>query len=435
MQITVELKRLVPKIVLSAAVVSSTMGQTWTKIIPASPSVPAPRTGATAVYDPVGKRMLLFGGRDGTVYFNDVWAFDFNSRMWSPVGTTGSLQPSPRSNHIAIYDSARQRMIVWSGQTTGGVFADARVWELDLFSLTWRVLAPAGAVLPRYGSASIYNPHGDRLVIFGGFSNIGQSDETFSFDLIARTWIRLIPFTFTPRPRSMHSAAYDPVNNRMIIYGGQTFTYEDDLWAFSFLTSRWDSLRPPAVPAGRYLSSIVTTRDNQILLFGGRTAAGFVNDVWQYSIARNKWTRHTVSGPQPEPREGHTAIYRPEEDKMVIFGGSGAGTYNDLWEFTKPVTLVKERLGETPKALGLLQNYPNPFNTSTQITFSLPRDTYVILRVYNLLGNEIATLIDGWRSAGIHSVTWNAEGTPSGVYVCRLEAGTVLDVIKMVLMK
>jgi hypothetical protein len=74
----------------------------------------------------------------------------------------------------------------------------------------------------------------------------------------------------------------------------------------------------------------------------------------------------------------------------------------------------------------VLQNYPNPFNPSTAISFSLPHAAVVSLKVYDMLGREVATLVEGREEAGEHSVTWNAEGFASGVYFCRLQANGVM---------
>ncbi len=76
-----------------------------------------------------------------------------------------------------------------------------------------------------------------------------------------------------------------------------------------------------------------------------------------------------------------------------------------------------------PNYFALLQNYPNPFNPSTTIEFALPKSAFVTLKVYNLLGEEVAMLISEQQSAGIHRINWDARGLASGVYLYRLEAG------------
>jgi hypothetical protein len=83
----------------------------------------------------------------------------------------------------------------------------------------------------------------------------------------------------------------------------------------------------------------------------------------------------------------------------------------------------------------LFQNYPNPFNPSTTVAFSVPFETPVRIEIFNLLGQSVATLIDGRQKPGNHRVTWHAGGQPSGLYFCRLLAGTHLEVRKLSLMR
>ena len=88
-----------------------------------------------------------------------------------------------------------------------------------------------------------------------------------------------------------------------------------------------------------------------------------------------------------------------------------------------------------PQDFCLHQNYPNPFNPTTTIRFRLPRAGFVTLRIYDLLGKEIQTLLNEQRPAGEYAVTWKAEDLSSGIYVCRLEVGGFVDTRKLVLQR
>jgi hypothetical protein len=89
-----------------------------------------------------------------------------------------------------------------------------------------------------------------------------------------------------------------------------------------------------------------------------------------------------------------------------------------------------------PDAYELFQNYPNPFNPSTIIEFALPEASLVSLRVYNIIGQEIKTLISNeFRDAGIHQVTFDASKLANGVYLYRIETAGVTITKKMTLMK
>jgi hypothetical protein len=89
----------------------------------------------------------------------------------------------------------------------------------------------------------------------------------------------------------------------------------------------------------------------------------------------------------------------------------------------------------TVTRFALLNNYPNPFNPSTQIQFALPEANTVTLSIYDVLGKEVSRLVNERIPAGVHSATWDAAGMPSGVYFCRLTAGTFHAMKKMLLVK
>ncbi len=91
--------------------------------------------------------------------------------------------------------------------------------------------------------------------------------------------------------------------------------------------------------------------------------------------------------------------------------------------------------GSLPVEFRLFQNYPNPFNPSTTIEYSLPRSEHAILKIYNMLGNEIATLVDESQAAGLHRLVWNADNVPSGVYVYRIRAGEYVESRRAVLIR
>jgi hypothetical protein len=99
------------------------------------------------------------------------------------------------------------------------------------------------------------------------------------------------------------------------------------------------------------------------------------------------------------------------------------------------VTAVEPVDAEVPSHYLLGQNYPNPFNPTTTIDFSLPEASHAILAVYNVLGQEVARLVDDSFPAGQYRVTFDARDFPSGVYSYRLEAGSVTQVRSMLLVK
>lgn len=103
---------------------------------------------------------------------------------------------------------------------------------------------------------------------------------------------------------------------------------------------------------------------------------------------------------------------------------NGAFSYSEIVE----VEIV-------PENLYLSQNYPNPFNPSTIISFTLTKSTFVTLKIYNILGNEISALVNQVMPGGKHEIIFDANGVPSGVYLYTITAGDFVDTKKMILMK
>lgn len=102
---------------------------------------------------------------------------------------------------------------------------------------------------------------------------------------------------------------------------------------------------------------------------------------------------------------------------------------------TASVSSAPENRTTVPSAYSLKQNYPNPFNPSTTISYSIPNNGLVTLRVYNILGNEVATLINEEKPAGSYSVVFNAANIPSGIYFYTLTSGKYSETKKLVLLK
>ena len=138
-----------------------------------------------------------------------------------------------------------------------------------------------------------------------------------------------------------------------------------------------------------------------------------------------------------------TAMYYYEPDKSGVIALANGFTWkglskivNALFDYAVTIpTEIKKCDENVLEVFALRQNYPNPFNPSTTIEFALPKSAFVTLKVHNLLGEEVATLISGKREAGLHQLNWDARGLVSGVYLYRLEAGNYVQSRKLILMR
>jgi hypothetical protein len=116
------------------------------------------------------------------------------------------------------------------------------------------------------------------------------------------------------------------------------------------------------------------------------------------------------------------------------FDGNG-NIYLDNIYFSTMVSDVKEFQNAFPSDYSLEQNYPNPFNPTTNIRFSLSEANQVVLKVYDMLGQEVATLVNQFMNAGKFEIAFDASNLPTGIYAYSLTAGNFNSVKKMTLIK
>ena len=153
-------------------------------------------------------------------------------------------------------------------------------------------------------------------------------------------------------------------------------------------------------------------------------AVGAVGAI--FKSTNGTWTTYTDVG--------DATLYSvcfPDADHGWACGDGGA-----LYKYTQPKsTSVSHSDAEILSTFALDQNYPNPFNPSTNISFSLPSRSFVSLKIFDLMGRDVATLVSAELSAGTHSRQWNADGVQSGVYYYRLQAGEYSTTKTMIVLK
>src|SRR2546422_7377796 len=266
----------------------------------------------------------------------------------SPDGSWQNFTPAPpRTAGAGIYDPVRERMVFFGGNDTAGYQSgDVAMLSLAPGETGWKVDYLGGPV-ERWGHSAIYDPDGDRMVIFAGYSLDpypgGQShfyNDVWALSLSGSSaWTHLMPTGTPPNIRREHSAIYDPVRKRMIVFGGYSFssTY-GDVWALSLVgTPAWTQLTPAGTPPSpRYAHSAIydPVRD-RMLVFGGNDGA-MQSDMRELSLSGTPtWTQLTPSGSPPPARDRHTAVYDPGLDRMIVTCGfDGTRYFNDSWSLS-----------------------------------------------------------------------------------------------------
>jgi len=280
-------KMLIVLLVLSACVATAAQAQllAWQQWF-TSGTPPSPRQGHAAVAARSVDSIFVFGGRDRTGLLNDLYALPAQgNHIWTQLNPRGTL-PSRRAGHSAVLIPSRDRILVFGGYAPGGSCLND-VWALDSLATGghWFLLAPGGT---------------------------------------------------PPSPRAEHSAVYDSVFDRMIVYAGRDSASNPlaDVWALDSVSmgdGHWRQLSPAGTPpSARFDHSGAYERTNRrLVVFGGRGASGALGDLYTLDLTTSDglWSAWNPGGQAPTPRYGHIAIYANSwSGTMFLFGGQSDST-------------------------------------------------------------------------------------------------------------
>jgi hypothetical protein len=283
-----------------------------------------------SAFDPSRRALLVFGGSDGRVFRNETYVFDLTMGTWSQLTPEGA--PPPRRLVEGIYDPVGDRFVVFGGVDDDGFYND--LWSLSLSDPShWTQLRPTGPKpSPRAGHTVIYDPLGHRMILFGGFDPKAPGDrrnDVWTLSLAGRpAWRRVHTSGTPPAPCSSHSAVYDSTRARMLVFGGASWQeFGAEVWALSLTgVPTWTQIVPEnaAPPAREEHASIYDSARDRLIIFWGHPSIE-VDDIWAFSLTGAPVWNQLASSPDGAPHQpfdwGHGAFYDPPSDSLYTYGG------------------------------------------------------------------------------------------------------------------
>ncbi|MGH7409432.1 MAG: kelch repeat-containing protein, partial [Candidatus Methylomirabilales bacterium] len=287
-------------------------GGPWVQRFPASS--PSRRIWCQMVYDSDRQRIVLFGGHTlGTASgLNDTW--EYNGTNWTHA--TPQSSPPVRGQHGMAYDSGRQRIVVFGGSHGGTTYGDT--WEYD--GNRWKQKSPSASPTQRWGPGMAYDPVRQKTVLFGGARNQDFGD---TWEWNGTNWTQKFPAQ-SPAPRNLFGMAYDEARSKVILEGGRRNDGDfNDTWAFD--GTNWQQIAVSGVPVVRESSAVAYDPAlGMTVLYGGNNRNQFALwDTWHFS--GSSWELQPGAG-------SATASYRfqlafdPGISGLVGFSGSSGGT-------------------------------------------------------------------------------------------------------------
>jgi Immunoglobulin domain/Galactose oxidase, central domain len=382
-------------------------GGSWTRVYPMG-SPPSPRQMHSAILDPVGDRMIVYGGAgaSGTA-LADVLSLSLGgSPAWSAMSPSGDSPPG-RNRHVAIYDPLGKRMIVFGGQGSNDV------WALSLDGdLVWRDLTPTGVAPPISIYFGVYDFDRHELIVLDS-----QTSDLWILSLVEPlVWlpVELTGPHPTP-PRDIGALLYEASPSRLFFFGG---------WLLSNPTEFW-SIDLPLCPA-----PMIASHPTGQTVSAGSTVV-FEVDVDGPGSPTYRWRRNGRPLVDDGRRSGTDTATLTVSPAGTFDGGSYDVVVREACATT--VSAIAELIviqptgvdiPSLPASLILDAPAPNPASRAVSIAWAQPRRAPVQVSVYDIFGHEVARLADTELEAGRHERTWVVgAGSPAnsaGVYFVRV---------------
>lgn len=391
--------------------------------------MPYPVSGGQVVYDPSPQstKVYIFGGYSDSLQQAVDWIqeYDVEKDSWRIVGH----MKQPRQQFVA--DLWKDTVLFFGGTVDSSKEKNTmESWDFVPFSPT-KVVDDNTNFGRAFSTGHIIN---DDLYIIGGTpSGISSYQLPYITAYNLTTKQTTIKFDFTSEDKPRNRSTFI-VGDNIYIFGGFTNGVTEKIQKFNIASQKLYDLTERLITARGDAAAIYNPTYKKGYIIGGRN---------ENSAALSSVESIIIKGDGTLKIEETASLNYPRTNLMVVNYRGAVAVFGGKDPKGKVVPYVEILIGETvpvdnesiPTSFVLEQNYPNPFNPETFINFHLPTTSNVQLKVYDILGNEIATLVNEIKLPGVYNVKFNAEKLPSGVYIYKLQAGNYLAIKKMMLIK
>lgn len=199
----------------------------------------------------------------------------------------------------------------------------------DQTGVIWEELDPAKRPTARFHHAMVYDSHQEKILLFGGNAAGLIENITWQFDPVTTSWTDLNASN-SPLGLNYHAMAYDSVNRKTILFGGVSGSpaeIQGETYAYDYETNNWTKMNPNTQPSARRSPNMVFDPVNaRVVLFGGRAflpegGLGPAQETWTYDYQTNNWTQLELST-QPSGRTVPAMTYVEGHEVIVLYGGT-----------------------------------------------------------------------------------------------------------------
>lgn len=385
------------------------------------------------------------------------WIFTRSGDVWTQQGTklvgSGAVGSAWQGSSVALSYDGNTSIVggAWDSSYRGAAWVFTRsggVWTQQ-----GNKLVGSGAVGSAWQGISVSLSGDGNTALVGGEYDSNNAGAAWVYTRTAGVWTqqgkKLVGTGIAGNIAEQGSSVSLSADGNTAIIGG----FGDSggigaVWVFTRSGGVWTQQGNKLVGTGAQGAygyqgySVSVSADGNKAIVGGYYDNSREGATWVFRRSNGVWTQQ---GSKLVGTGAVSSIYGVYQGYSVSLSGDGTvaivGGPNDnsndggAWVYIDTTITTVDEKPIIQYDYQLSENYPNPFNPATNIFYSIPKESYVSLIVYDLLGREVIGLVRGIKSRGEYSVSWNAANVPSGVYYYRLVASNFVETKKMVLMK
>jgi hypothetical protein len=409
----------------------------WVRIAPLQGSY----FGAAAYYWNGNGKVFICGGIDSLGHITD------SCYLYSPqTNTYQQRSPLPQGRYLGKLVKLRDSLYLVGSVGSDFYNPDGALYKYDMQGNTWQARTPVTG--PSLHEMAVCVWRDSLIITIGGSSNGfgGAVNQVRVYDPWTDTW-SILPAVSNLFPVNITSAQAECIGNDIVLVGGYNNSgTSNEVYRGYIYSAYLDSLSwnvdSTSTPFNTGVYRTASSQFGNSMIFGpALSGTSCINQVWSFSVTDSLWTKFSPNSLDTASRTSVAVRITSDSMFFYLFGGitrdSNYHFINKSERFStvNPLIGIPSSGNQVPQKFLLAQNYPNPFNPVTSIEYSLPKSSFVTIKIYDMTGRETAVIVNGYYKTGKYKVIFNGENLSSGVYFYRLISDSYTETRKMVLLK
>jgi len=394
----------------------------------------------------------VVGGYQDNGGVGAVWVYTRSGGVWTQQGNklvgTGGLGNSLQGTSVRISGDGNTIAEGGYGDSTNA----GAIWIFTRSGSTWTQQGSRLVGNGTYGNAyqgySVSISSDGNTAIEGGFEDNSYTGAVWVFTRSGSIWSqqggKLVGTGQSSQAYQGASVAISSDGNTFIESGFEDIGGGGACWIFTRSGGIWTQQGSKLVGTGGVGNSyqgysVAISPDGNAVVVGGYGDNSHAGCIWVFTRCGGVWsqlgTKLVGTGASGSDVFQGSSVTISSEGTVIEGGRGDNNNVGAVWAFNDPIIGVKSISYNVPSGYSLLQNYPNPFNPSTNIGFRIVAFGMVSLKIYDILGREVAILVNEQMKPGSYEISWDATNYASGMYFYKLSTGNFVETKKMVLIK